>query len=234
MRQSATSVGYSTAQASRRLLDQQRIDRHEREVARARGCFLLSLGATIAFICAFVVIVSLSGCATSTEQIAGGTNDVRRLAHSSRDRFARIGEETTKPDPAIPVIADEAQAGMGEQDLIIKTTDRIYLALTGVDNRSPAWFGVVVWICAALSIIGGCWFLWYCGVGRLLRGVLGLVTPADRKRAELAASLMDVNDPQVRERIMQLRLDDPRFDRAFRQVAPINAVPRPATTGDTP
>jgi len=204
------------------------------QLRRARAMFLTSMIAALTCWFLFIVLLLMSGCTTSTEQIAGGTNDVRRLAHSSRDRFARIGEETTKPDPALPVIADEAQAGMGEQDLIIKTTDRIYLALTGVDNRSPAWFGVVVWVCVALSIVGGCWFLWYCGVGRLLRGVLGLVTPADRKRAELAASLMDVNDPQVRERIMQLRLDDPRFDRAFRQVAPINAVPRPATTGDTP
>ena len=196
--------------------------------------FLTSMIAALTCWCLFIVLLLMSGCTTSTEQIAGGTNDVRRLAHSSRDRFARIGEETTKPDPEIPIIAVEAQAGIGEQDLIIQTTDRIYLALTGVDNRSPAWFGVVVWVCAALSIIGACWFVWYCGVGKLLRGVLGLVTPADRKRAELAASLMDVNDPQVRERIMQLRIDDPRFDRAFRQVAPINAVPRTATTGDTP
>lgn len=181
---------------------------------------------------AVAISLTINACTSSTEAIAGRTNDVRRLAHSSRDRFERIGIETTKPDPELPMIATEAEAGIGEQDLIISATDRIYLALTGVDNRSPAWFGVVVWICAALSVVGGCWFLWYCGVGRLLRGVLGLVTPADRKRAELAASLMDVNDPQVRERIMQLRLDDPRFDRAFRQVAPINAVPKPAT-GDT-
>lgn len=210
-------------------------------MARERfyGCAFLCSSA-VTFLCAVGIlllmlqIMSLGGCTSSTEVIAGRTNDVRKLAHSSRDRFVRIGEETTKPEPAMPLIADEALAGIGEQEAILTATDRIYLALTGVDNKTPAWFGVVVWVCAALSIIGGCWFLWYCGVGRLLRGVLGLVTPADRKRAELAASLLDVNDPQVRERIMQLRLDDPRFDRAFRQVAPINAVPRPATEGDTP
>jgi len=121
----------------------------------------------------------------------------------------------------MPTIANQSEQGMNEQKRILTLTDRIYISLTGVEDETPAWFGVVVWICVALSVIGAAFLVWHLGLGRFISRWLALITPAERGKAQMAACLLDSDDERVKSRVMQMRRDDPVFDRAFRQVAPL-------------
>ena len=172
----------------------------------------------VAFLCG---MISAVGCVSSSERIAHSTNQVRALATSSHDRFATIGSESVKPSPDLPRITTEAEQGMKEQKAILSLTDRIYIALTGVEDETPAWFRLVVWICIALSIVGVAFLVWHLGLGRFISRWLALVTPAERGKAQMACSLLSSDEHHIKEHIMAMRRDDPAFDRAFRQVAPL-------------
>jgi len=173
---------------------------------------------------AFILcILLITGCISHSERIASSTNEVRQLASSSHDRFAAIGNESIKESPDMPTITTQAEAGMKEQKKILTLTDRIYISLTGVEDQTPAWFGVIVWICVALSIIGGAFLVWHLGLGKFISRWLALITPAERGKAQMAACLLDSDDEQIKSRIMQMRRDDPAFDRAFRQIAPLGS-----------
>lgn len=173
---------------------------------------------TVPFILALIM---LGGCVSHSERIASSTNEIRQLASSSHDRFAAIGNESVKDSPDMPTIVNQSEQGMTEQKRILTLTDRIYISLTGVEDETPAWFGVVVWICVALSVIGAAFLVWHLGLGRFISRWLALITPAERGKAQMAACLLDSDDERVKSRVMQMRRDDPVFDRAFRQVAPL-------------
>lgn len=103
---------------------------------------------------ALLVAVVLTGCAGPSERIASNTTEVRRLAHSSGQRFERIAVEADAPQPSLPVIKTEAVAGQGEQARILDAVDLIYMALTGVEDQVPWWVApssgfASPWLCSA-------------------------------------------------------------------------------------
>jgi len=148
------------------------------------------------------------------------------LAHSSGQRFERIAVEADAPDPSLPTIKDEAIEGRAEQGRILSAVDTIYLALTGVEDQTPWWVAPVVWVCIALATLGVVFLIWHTGVGRLVKGWLGIVTPTERKAAELTASLIDLTPDQALAAVAELRRADPTFDAAFRRAAPIRTPSR--------
>ena len=176
---------------------------------------------------ALLVAVVLTGCAGPSERIASNTTEVRRLAHSSGQRFERIAVEADAPQPSIPVIKTEAVAGQGEQARIIDAVDLIYMALTGVEDQVPWWVAPLVWVCIALAVLGIVFIVWHTGVGKFIKGWLGIVTPTERKAAELTASLIDLTPDQALAAVAELRRADPTFDAAFRRAAPIRTPSRP-------
>ena len=169
----------------------------------------------------------LIGCSGPSSQIASSTNEVRRLAHSSGQRFERIAVEADAPEPSLPVIKTEAVAGQGEQARILNAVDLIYMALTGVEDQVPWWVAPLVWVCIALAVLGIVFIVWHTGVGKFIKGWLGIVTPTERKAAELTASLIDLTPDQALAAVAELRRADPTFDAAFRRAAPIRTPSRP-------
>ena len=176
---------------------------------------------------ALLVAVVLTGCAGPSERFASNTTEVRRLAHSSGQRFERIAVEADAPQPSLPVIRTEAVAGQGEQARIIDAVDLIYMALTGVEDQVPWWVAPLVWVCIALAVLGIVFIVWHTGFGKFIKGWLGIVTPTERKAAELTASLIDLTPDQALAAVAELRRADPTFDAAFRRAAPIRTPSRP-------
>ena len=180
---------------------------------------------------AAVLALVLIGCSGPSGQIANSTNEVRRLAHSSGQRFERIAVEADAPDPSLPAIKTEAVAGKGEQDRILNAVDTIYMALTGVEDQVPWWVAPLVWVCIALAVLGVVFLVWHTGVGKFVKGWLGIVTPTERKAAELTASLIDLTPDQALAAVAELRRADPTFDAAFRRAAPIRTPSRSKKRG---
>jgi hypothetical protein len=176
---------------------------------------------------ALLALAVATGCAGPSERIAHNTNEVRALAHSSGKRFERIVVETDQADPSIPAIRGEAAEGVGEQARIIDAVDLIYMALTGVEDQVPWWVAPLVWVCIALAVLGVVFLVWHTGVGKFVKGWLGIVTPTERKAAELTASLIDLTPDQALAAVAELRRADPTFDAAFRRAAPIRTPRRP-------
>lgn len=174
-----------------------------------------------------LAVAVLTGCAGPSERIASNTTEVRRLAHSSGQRFERIAVEADAPAPSLPVIKTEAVAGQGEQARILDAVDMIYMALTGVEDQVPWWVAPLVWLCIALAVLGVVFLVWHTGVGRFVKGWLGIVTPTERKAAELTASLIDLTPEQALAAVAELRRTDRTFDAAFRRAAPIRTPSRP-------
>ena len=175
---------------------------------------------------ALLVAVVLTGCAGPSQRIASNTTEVRRLAHSSGQRFERIAVEADAPAPSLPIIKTEAVAGQGEQARILDAVDLIYMALTGVEDQVPWWVAPLVWVCIALAVLGIGFIVWHTGVGRFIKGWLGIVTPTERRAAELTASLIDLTPDQAVAAVAELRRADPTFDAAFRRAAPIRTPRR--------
>ena len=169
----------------------------------------------------------LAGCAGPSERIVSNTTEVRRLAHSSGQRCERLAGEAVAPQPSLPVIKTEAVAGQGEQASILDAVDLIYMALTGVEDQVPWWVAPLVWVCIALAVLGVVFLVWHTGVGRFIKGWLGIVTPTERRAAELTASLIDLTPDQAVAAVAELRRADPTFDAAFRRAAPIRTPSRP-------
>lgn len=175
-----------------------------------------------------VILVAclLAACAGPSERIASNTTEVRRLAHSSGQRFERIAVEADAPAPSLPVIKTEAVEGRAEQTRILSAVDTIYLALTGVEDQIPWWVAPLVWVSIALAALGVVFLIWHTGVGRFVKTWLGIVTPTERRAAELTASLIDLTPDQAVAAVAELRRADPTFDAAFRRAAPIRTPQR--------
>lgn len=170
---------------------------------------------------ALCIVLALGACAGPSERIAANTAEVRQLATSSGKRFERIVVQAESPHPDIPAIHEQATAGHGEQSRILDLVDYIYIALTGVEDSIPWWVRPLCYVCIALSIIGVVLLVWHLGIGRFVKGWLGVVTPTERASAELAAHMIDMPPERAVQAVERLRRSDRTFDAAFRRTAPI-------------
>jgi len=170
---------------------------------------------------ALLSLVLVAGCSGPSERIVANTTEVRRLATSSGQRFERIAVQADYEQPSLPQIKAEAVEGKGEQERILDAVDMIYHALTGVEDQTPWWVAPIVYVALALAILGVCFLVWHTGLGRFVKGWLGLCTPTERRAAALTASLIDLKPEEAVEAVAELRRRDSTFDAAFRRAAPI-------------
>lgn len=167
-----------------------------------------------------LLAVLLAGCSTATERIASSSNEIGTLARSSGRRFEVIHTETGKPDPSIPTIRTQAEGGIQEQEEIMGLVDAVQVYLTNTANITPWWaslltYGLIFGTVACIVFI-----IWHLGLGKFIRGWLGLVTPAEQKQAKLAAQLIDIGGDEARDAVWKWREEDRIFDTAFRRYAP--------------
>lgn len=166
------------------------------------------------------LIVLLAGCSTATERIATSSNEIGTLARSSGRRFEVIHTETGKPDPSIPTIRTEAEGGIQEQEQIMGLVDAVQVYLTNTANITPWWASLITYGLIFGSIAGITFLVWHLGLGKFIRGWLGLVTPAEQRQAKLAAELIDIGGEEARAAVWKWREEDRIFDTAFRRYAP--------------
>lgn len=166
------------------------------------------------------LIVLLAGCSTATERIATSTNEIHGLARSSGRRFETIHAETGKPEPSIPEIRTQAEGGIQEQEQIMGLVDAVQVYLTNTTNVTPWWASIITYGLIFGSIACVAFIIWHLGLGKFIRGWLGLVTPAEQKQAKLAAQLIDIGGEDARDAVWKLRDEDRIFDQAFRRYAP--------------
>lgn len=180
-------------------------------------------------------LVLLVGCSTATERIATSTNEIGTLARSSGRRFEVIHTETGKVDPSIPTIRTEAEGGIHEQEQIMGLVDAVQVYLTNTANITPWWASLITYGLIFGSIACVAFIIWHLGLGKFIRGWLGLVTPAEQRQAKLAAELIDIGGEQARAVVWKQRAEDRMFDTAFRRYAPARkASARPKKKRKTP
>ena len=172
------------------------------------------------------LLVLLTGCATATERIASSTNEIHGLARSSGRRFEVIHSETGKLAPSIPTIRTEAEIDIDEQEEIMGLVDAVQVYLMNTTNITPWWASLLTYSLIFGSVACVAFLVWHLGFGRFIRGWLGLVTPTERRAAELTASLIDLTPEQAVAAVAELRNSDPTFDAAFRRAAPIRTPRR--------
>lgn len=143
--------------------------------------------------------VLLLGCASTPEQIATDSQDIRTLAESSRSRF--VGHD----DPE----------GVAEQTAIIEKAGAIGVAAAAVDPTQPAWQGTLelaLWT-ALLMILAV--VVWQTGLGTLLRRLFNLIPERKRSAAKLLRESLD--DPtKLREAVAAARTADPLINAAWK------------------
>jgi hypothetical protein len=168
-----------------------------------------------------IVVATVAGCSASG-RIAAGTNEVRRLAESSRDRFVAIGTEAASAEPDVDAIAREAGEGSVEQEAIVKATSEIVESLPGVTDVTPWWATLALRAMAALAVVGVAAILWTTGLGELVKRAFwafGLLLPRRAvSDADLARSMLDPARPESpREYVAARRASDPAFEAAWRR-----------------
>jgi hypothetical protein len=167
-----------------------------------------------------LVLVLVAGCSTATERIATSTNQIHGLARSSGRRFETIHNETGKPDPSIPEIRTQAEGGIHEQEQIMGLVDAVQVYLTNTTNVTPWWASIITYALIFGSIACVAFLIWHLGLGKFIRGWLGLVTPREQQQAKLAAELIDIGGENARAAVWKWREQDRIFDAAFRRYAP--------------
>jgi len=175
--------------------------------------FLARRIATIVLIA--IVVFALFAC-SPTKRIAKATTEINEAATSSKTRFATINDEATNASPNIPLIKQEAVGGIQEQDYILSLTHQVHQSLTSVEDQVPAWMNTLQYGIIVAGLIAVAWILWYTGIGSLIKGLLGFIPKAKRREANLAARVLDDNNPAtMRELIAARRASDPEFDKAY-------------------
>lgn len=143
--------------------------------------------------------VLLLGCASTPEQIATDSQDIRTLAESSRSRF--VGHD----DPE----------GVAEQTAIIEKAGAISVAAAAVDPTQPAWQGTLelgLWTALLLTLAV---VVWQTGLGTLLRRLFNLIPERKRSAAKLLREAVE-HPENIREAAAAIRTADPMINAAWK------------------
>ena len=96
---------------------------------------------------------------------------------------------------------------------------RIHERLPDVEDQVPAWLSVVGWVAIAVVSVAAAIILWQTGIGTAIRVAIGWLPRKKVSDAELAAGMLDPNDPEdAREYVAARRASDPEFDAAWRRL----------------
>jgi hypothetical protein len=94
----------------------------------------------------------------------------------------------------------------------------IAVDLSGVEDKTPAWIGMMVWIAIAAVLVASAVILWQTGIGTAIRLAIGWIPRRKTVAASLAVDMLDPSSPEGdREYIAAQRAQDPLFDAAYRR-----------------
>jgi hypothetical protein len=182
----------------------------------------------------FIIIVSVvvamcTGCSSPTRSVSRNASIVTAEA-------PRIVQEADAIDGLLSGSVYEAPARIST-DQIRRSASMVEKAGSGIRDRvpmiqdRPTTFGRLIdalsWWGKAILVIAVLIFLWYLGVGSLIRRILvsiGLWIPARKiTRARMLTGALDADDDEerehrLRESIAAMRARDPEFDAAWERV----------------
>lgn len=166
-----------------------------------------------------VFLSSLNGC-SSKKAIAKNTTQISQIAHSSRDRFSNLAQETEHMD--VMFVRNQAKEGIREQSRIISLAYDTMEHIPGISDATPWWGTVLSYGFIAFSVIGVFMILWYLGLGIPIKAVMRMFTSLIPKGKRDAAKLMrEAQRPNsktsVEEAVAVLRATDKDFDAAYRK-----------------
>jgi hypothetical protein len=155
-------------------------------------------------------ILALAGC-SPTQKIAERANGIAARAREDEAAWGRA-------EKAHPDLGKEAKAGRKRADADIADVAEIHRQLTGVEDQTPWWASMIVWVAAAAVMTVGFLFLWQSGILSGLRVLVGWIPRRKMSQAEFAVNMLDPDRPESdREFLAALRAQDPVFDAAFRK-----------------
>jgi hypothetical protein len=159
---------------------------------------------------AILLILLATSCSPSRE-IAERANGIAERAQDDLAAWDRV--ERAHKD-----MATEASRGRDRARANIVDAHRINRALTGVEDQTPWWAGMIGWIAVAVVCVCVVVALWQTGLGQVVRVAIGWLPRKKVQDAELAAAMLnDDSKENPREYIAARRAADPEFDAAFRK-----------------
>lgn len=168
------------------------------------------------------LLLILCSCKSPVQEIAKGANTVQATALSSKERFLAIDSATRNELIDVETIQDHSKKGVQEQETIIELTKSTLVNLTKVEDKVPWWSTMIVNIMIGLSILGGCFMLWYLGVGHLTKALfirLGWISSRKMDQASLLTEALDKSSKTtVEEAVAVLRAEDPELNQAFKKI----------------
>lgn len=177
----------------------------------------------ILLVCGLVLLVvmlwSMLGCGSAVKRVHESANTVSRLAEETKTQLADA-TATGEVGPAAQPHLDQASAN---QDGILAEASKIHTSASQTVDKVSPWVGVIRWGLIALAILGGCFLLWYTGVGFIVKRALlafGMLIPARvRQAVDLDAEALEEqpNSPAVRAAVAGKRGASPEYDAAWRK-----------------
>ena len=168
------------------------------------------------------VLFILCSCRSPVQDLARNANKVQTLATSSKERFQAIDSATRNELIDVETIQNHSAKGLQEQDTIISVTKDTLVNLTKVEDKVPWWSTLIVYVMVGLSILGGCFLLWYLGIGHLTKALfirLGWISSRKMDQASLLTEALDKSSKTtVEEAVAVLRAEDPELNQAFKKL----------------
>lgn len=167
-----------------------------------------------------IFLLSLLFCLCScsaVEKIQHSSNQVRALAQDSKLNFEKIHEAASAEPPRIEEIQERSNQGISEQTEIITKTEGIITATSKVIDVIPWWVNLIEIVAIAVGVIVTVGFMWYAGLGTLLRKLIGFVPESKNQEAKMLDEAIKGDKTSLREVVALLRAKDADLDRAFKK-----------------
>ena len=138
--------------------------------------------------------------------------------------LAKVSSNTNAIREEAQVLIDHGQATGDREvvtraqrinDLAADTHDR----LSGLEDKVPAWISTLWMAALAVVVVAVVVLLWQTGLGTAVRVAIGWLPRAKVRDADLAAGMLDPDNPEnAREYVAARRASDPEFDAAWRRL----------------
>jgi hypothetical protein len=138
--------------------------------------------------------------------------------------LAKVSSNTNAIREEAQVLIDHGQA-TGDREVVTRAQRINDLAadthtqLSGLEDKVPAWLTTLWMAAVAVVVVGMVVLLWQTGLGTAVRVAIGWLPRAKVRDADLAAGMLDPDNPEnAREYVAARRASDPEFDAAWRRV----------------
>ena len=170
------------------------------------------------FLCFSLGCLGIVSCESPTKSISNAATTVIHEATASKIAANEIIGRASEPE-----VIELATGIDGHQDNIISAADTVHENISGVEDTVPWWATVMNNVSTAAIAICILIFLWYSGLGVIVKKMvwsLGWFIPAgSRRAAEMDSKILNDDRPVThREAVAARRAGDPAYNAAYRKL----------------